>query len=361
MASKMILCRCLMVILGIIIQTYCPVSSRPLARRDADNSTSSLRAIFRDWMTLHGKSYPLASDEYEMRFQIFKENVNYIEALNAKPGRSYKLGINEFTDLTHNEFTAIYASGLKSVDITKPKRFPASASEKRFRHESKTASPLPNRVSWKTNGAVTAAKNQGNCGSCWVFSAVAAVEALNFIKTGKLKTLSEQEFMDCAVPFNVDPCTGYDLRKVFDAITKVGIANETDYPYTAVRGNCKLPLPVAATIDGYDDSYPRNDEIALQEYVATRPVSVSINGAAEGFQHYKSGVFSSGDCHGRVETNHAVLLIGYGTDPDTGVDYWKIKNSWGLGWGMAGIGMIQRGGCGPQGHLGIASEGLYPI
>ncbi|VFQ97106.1 unnamed protein product [Cuscuta campestris] len=349
----------LIVILGTIILTYCPVSSRPFVRRDADNSTSSLRAIFRDWMTLHGKSYPLASDEYEMRFQIFKENVNYIEAFNAKPGQSYKLGINQFTDLTRDEFSVTYASGLKSVNIPKPKRFSASASKERFSASASKESP-PDRVSWIANGATTKVKNQGRCGSCWTFSAVAAVEGLKYIKTGNLSSLSEQELLECAVPRNVDPCTGYTLDGAYHAIMQAGLATEEDYPYTATRGACSLNHhPVAATIAGYDSLFPGSNEAELLELVAEQPVSVGINAASEGFQHYVNGVFD-GECD-QDSLNHAVTIVGYGPAREAGIDYWTIKNSWGVGWGRSGYMRIQRGRSGPKGHCGIAVDAYYPI
>ncbi|VFQ97103.1 unnamed protein product [Cuscuta campestris] len=331
--------------LGILHQTS-PVSSRAI-----DNS--SIRVIFESWKILHGKSYTLASEEHERRFEIFKDNVNRIEAFNAGPGRSYKLGVNKFADLTNEEFSAIYASGYKS-----PKGFPASTSEERFKYESEADSP-PTSLDWRDYGAVTEVKYQGECGCCWAFSAVAAVEGLNKLKTGELVTLSEQELLDCGVPPEANPCNGNTLPDAFKAITHFGLTRETEYyEYTASKGTCNIYTPPAVTIAGYGFVSPSGNEAVLLDAVANRPVSVAVNAATYGFQHYQNGIFDEECDPGKL--NHAMTVVGYGTTAD-GKGYWVLKNSWGRGWGEDGYMRILRGYSDPRGLCGLASEAWYPI
>jgi C1A family cysteine protease len=86
--------------------------------------------------------------------------------------------------------------------------------------------------------------------------------------------------------------------------------------------------------------------------VNSRPVSVAIEADQSAFQLYAGGVFSA-TCGRKLD--HAVLAVGYGTD--NGVDYWKVKNSWGTGWGDHGYMRLKRG----VDLCGIADQANYPI
>jgi len=74
----------------------------------------------------------------------------------------------------------------------------------------KDVNDLPTSIDWRTKGAVNAVKDQGQCGSCWAFSTVASVEGRNFLKTGKLLSLSEQQLVDCDRSEN-QGCNGGDM------------------------------------------------------------------------------------------------------------------------------------------------------
>ncbi|CAN1810446.1 Senescence-specific cysteine protease SAG12 [Linum perenne] len=291
-----------------------------------------MRASHDDWATKHGKTYRDVAEKEE-RFLIFKDNVQRIEAFNNK-GLSFKLGVNKFTDLTNEEFRSMYLG------------------YKNFRYANITA--VPAVVDWRKSGAVTGVKDQGACGCCWAFSAVAAIEGAIKLKTGKLLSLSEQELVDCDVDGVNSGCEGGLMDDAFKFIlTKSsGLTTETNYPYQAEDGICnkKRSSSPVAKITGYED-VPKNNEHALMQAVAHQPVSVAIEGGGFMFQAYESGVFR-GSCG--TDLDHAVTAVGYGKE------YWVLKNSWGADWGENGYMRIQKDGGLKEGLCGLAMEASYP-
>ena len=153
----------------------------PTATLDADLLTAE-DYKFMEFVSTQGKSYGTMS-EFKFRSQIFKQRLAEIEAFNAVEGQTSTVGINMFSDRTESEMKKM--NGYKAEMKT-------SAS-----YVSLDASNLEDTVDWRTKGAVTPVKNQGQCGSCWAFGATATVEAAHFVKTGTLLSLSEQEVVDC--------------------------------------------------------------------------------------------------------------------------------------------------------------------
>ncbi|XP_020219761.1 cysteine protease XCP2 [Cajanus cajan] len=137
-------------------------------------SMDKLIELFESWMSKHNKIYE-SIEEKLLRFEIFKDNLKHIDETN-KVVSNYWLGLNEFADLSHQEFKKKYL-GLK-VDYSTRRESPEEFSYKDVE--------LPKSVDWRKKGAVTPVKNQGSCGSCWAFSTVAAVEGINQIVTGNL-------------------------------------------------------------------------------------------------------------------------------------------------------------------------------
>ena len=137
----------------------------------------------------HSKAFKNETEETTRRL-TWEDNVNTINAHNSDSSKAYKLGINQFSDLTTDEFNSIY-NRLKMPSI-KRKRSVQSADLKAL------AAVIPASVNWTASGAVTPVKDQGKCGSCWSFSSTGAIEGAWFRKYKKLVSLSEQNLIDCS-------------------------------------------------------------------------------------------------------------------------------------------------------------------
>nr|XP_043629331.1 senescence-specific cysteine protease SAG39-like [Erigeron canadensis] len=301
-----------------------------------------------EWMACYGRVYR-DELEKEMRFKIFKENVAYVEAFNNAGNTAYKLSVNEFADQTNEEFKAT-RNGFKLPSTVR------LGQTTPFRYEDVTA--VPSSMDWRKKGAVTPIKNQGQCGSCWAFSTIAATEGITQITSGKLISLSEQELVDCDTSGEDQGCGGGYMDGGFTFIVQnKGINTEAAYPYKAVDATCNTKEEAihAAKITGHED-VPVNSESALLKAVAMQPVSVAIDAGGVDFQLYSAGVFN-GTCG--TELDHGVTVVGYGTSDD-GVKYWLVKNSWGTGWGEDGYIRMLRDIEPVEGMCGIAMMASYP-
>jgi len=310
----------------------------------------AIMELYELWLAQHRKAYN-GLDEKQKRFSVFKDNFLYIHQHNNQGNPSFKLGLNQFADLSHEEFKATYLG----AKLDTKKRLSKSPSP---RYQYSEGENLPESVDWREKGAVAAVKNQGSCGSCWAFSTVAAVEGINQIVTGNLTSLSEQELVDCDTSYN-QGCNGGLMDYAFQfIIDNGGLDSEDDYPYTANDGSCDAYRKNAhvVTIDSYED-VPENDEKSLKKAAAHQPISVAIEASGRAFQFYESGVFTS-TCG--TQLDHGVTLVGYGSE--SGKDYWIVKNSWGKSWGEKGFIRLQRNIEGAStGMCGIAMEASYPV
>ncbi|KAL3715085.1 hypothetical protein ACJRO7_006905 [Eucalyptus globulus] len=338
MASLRNRCCILVTLIFLSGASACQAAGRALQQDD------SMYEMHEQWMARYGRVYT-DMDERQSRFQIFKANTRLIESFNRGSGKPYKLSVNQFADLTNEEFKA----------RNRFKSHMCSAEAASFKYGNGTA--VPSSMDWRKKGAVTPVKNQGQCGCCWAFSAVAAVEGVHEITTGKLISLSEQELVDCDVRSQDQGCEGGWMDSAFQFVEKHGLTTEMNYPYTGTDGKCnaKRESNRAVTIKGYED-VPANSEEALLKAVANQPVSVAIDAGGFEFQFYSSGVFT-GACG--TDLDHGVVAVGYGTS-DNGTKYWLVKNSWGAEWGEEGYIRMQRDVTAKEGLCGIAMKASYP-
>ncbi|XP_028791793.1 vignain-like [Neltuma alba] len=313
-------------------------------------SEESLWDLYERWRSHHTVSRSL--NEKHRRFNVFKANAIHVHNTN-KMDKPYKLKLNRFADMTNHEFQNAYAAS----KVNHHRMFRGTPrGNGTFMYEK--VDRVPPSVDWRKKGAVTAVKDQGQCGSCWAFSAVAAVEGINQIKTKKLISLSEQELVDCDTEQN-EGCNGGLMEYAYEFIKRIGgLTTESNYPYKAEDETCDVSKEKhpAVSIDGYEN-VPQNDEHSLLKAAANQPVSVAIDAGGSDFQFYSEGVFT-GDCGKQL--NHGVAIVGYGTTID-GTKYWIVKNSWGSEWGEQGYIRMQRAISEEEGLCGIAMEPSYPI
>ncbi|XP_037467922.1 ervatamin-B-like [Triticum dicoccoides] len=334
---------------------------------------------FHGWMAAHGRSYATVEEKLR-RFEVYRSNMEFIEAANRDSRMSYSLGETPFTDLTHDEFMAMFSSNSGSNEssweseettVITTRAGPvhegtAAVEEPPRRTNLNLTVVVPPSVDWREKGVVTAAKYQGDsCSSCWAFTSVATMESAHAISTGgSPPVLSEQQLVDC----RINGCGNSWMDKAFEwVIQNGGITTEAAYPYTGKVGTCQRAKPVAVRLRGYKKVTPSGNEAALMAAVAQQPVAASFDYSDPCFQHYIGGVYNAGCSRSGVYTkgacgttqNHALALVGYGTKPD-GTKYWIGKNSWTDQWGDKGFVYFLRDSP-PLGLCGIAKYPLYPI
>ncbi|KAJ7356033.1 hypothetical protein OS493_027430 [Desmophyllum pertusum] len=296
-----------------------------------------------------------------------RDNLRKIQQHNSE-GHSYTLAMNQFGDLTVDEYRFFFL-GLRFSNETE-------------REGSSFLPPsgvtLPTTVDWRTKGYVTGVKDQGQCGSCWAFSATGSLEGQHFKKSGNLVSLSEQNLVDCSRSYGNNGCQGglMDMLSSTSETTVVLILRPAILTkremLTAV--SIKQMLAPLVLVSDWQPSFPnfsddyravdatrfmdiqQGSEPALQSAVATvGPISVAIDASHSSFQLYHSGVYDEPQCSS-TRLDHGVLAVGYGTYQ--GQDYWLVKNSWATSWGNQGYIMMSRN---KNNQCGIATVASYPL
>lgn len=353
------------------------------------NVNASLVERFEKWVSEFKQEFT-GNEHHDMVMSKWIENDKYIEEINAK-NLTYKLGHNQFSGMNSEDFSKYLGySNLfaeRGININKfknklekteclygcVKHHKDAGTLKTiecvtncFDSESYDTVALPDSVDWVTAGAVTPVKNQGQCGSCWSFSTTGALEGAFYIKTGTLDSFSEQQLVDCDNRKNGGKdmgCNGGLMDNAFTWIKKNGgLCTESDYPYTSgttkTSGACVTTCAIVKESDivGFVDVSPNSDN-AMMTALAKQPVSIAIEADQKNFQLYKSGVFTD-SCGTNLD--HGVLVVGYGSM--SGVDYYRVKNSWGETWGDGGYIYMGRGSQynSGKGQCGMLMQASYP-
>jgi C1A family cysteine protease len=290
-----------------------------------DNSERKTFQEFQKFLIKYNKKYNTIA-EYFLRYNVFKKNLKRFSQNKA----SYKMGINQFTDLTPTEFRKGYLNlDMKLVNKINYKKVSVNSKN-----------DAPESWNWVDEGVFGPVKDQGYCGSCWAFSTMGNIEALNAMKTKEYVALSEQQLVDCDTEYD-QGCNGGLMEYAFAYLVEKGCMTEKDYPYVGYDDTCHYDeSKVFLRIDSWL-MLDTQDENEIKEFLYTNgPLAIAIN--ADPFQYYTGGIIDEDEWSCDPEgLNHGVVLVGYGNE--SGVDYWIIRNSWGDYWGEDGYVRVARG------------------
>tara|TARA_B110000208_G_scaffold174102_1_gene218525 strand:+ start:6872 stop:7858 length:987 start_codon:yes stop_codon:yes gene_type:complete len=300
-----------------------------------------LKNQYTSYLSKYQKNY--SETEYNNRLEIYTTNMNYIKYHNDMADlkiKSYYLGETPFTDISNEEFK----SKLQSNKFNQGSCTQLNSSNYSY----------PDNYDWRLQGAVSSIKNQAQCGSCWAFSAVGAIEGIVAIKHNKLISLSDQQLVDCGGSFSNQGCDGGWMDTAFDyVINNTGLCSNESYPYRAVDQQCNTTCKIVpeTNIKKCFDIQPQNESLVIS-YLSRQPISIAIEADSPQFQHYKRGIFDEPECYSN-QIDHGVLLVGYNKR------VLKVKNSWGTDWGMNGYIKFARSGDG-VGMCGAYTNPSFP-
>lgn len=365
------------ILLFILIIAFVAKSQSVVSNRD-----SIVMSRFAEWMAVHDIR---SKDETHLAhiFNNWVDNDKYIEYTNSK-NLSYTLGHNAYSGMNLEEFGELMGFKANSDSINKGLRGNAFDGVPVLEQkEILSLEALPTSVDWRAKGKISQIHDQKSCGSCYVFSAVATIETAVAIKTGNLYDLSEQQGVSCSkIKYGNLGCSGGQYQNIFKfSEDNFGLCTEVDYPYTSQNGDTgtciKTCTPIKeTTVSSYVTVTPYSDNAVLTA-LTIGSINIAIEADTKSFQLYKSGIYDDyNGCNSnskggatpdaKPDIDHAVVLVGYGTE--AGKDYYILRNSWGLTWGLQdtpdnyGYMKISRGSqYGKYGMCGLLTEPMYPI
>jgi len=313
-------------------------------------------AHFNKFVSINSKTYD--SEASRLRaLENFHRNLVSLAAL-ANPAH----GVTKFSDMSEEEFKAMYLTLKPRSAEDRSKTAPYDGTCHACNMFPENADLAATDYDWTTKGAVTPVKDQGQCGSCWAFGTVADIEGTHFLASKKLVSLSEQQLVSCDTQYGDEGCNGGLMNNAFEYIIATGgVVAETAYPYTSGggrTGTCSKAKvkSFAATISSWNQiSSDASGEQAIFDALAkVGPIVIALD--ATPMQSYSRGIDNPSNCEDSpYSINHAVTIVGYGTE--NGVDFWKIKNSWGSSWGENGYYRIVRG----KNKCALATDAVHSV
>ncbi|CAD8172513.1 unnamed protein product [Paramecium octaurelia] len=271
---------------------------------------NNTRVEFQSWKTKYGKSY--TGEQEVFRFLNFQLNLNKVNNHNSDETKTYKMRMNQFSDLSEEEFELLYLTHYTPDEIIEQYQINDDQESSIKKNDN-----IKSSVDWRS---ITQVKDQGKCGGCWAFGAVGAVEAWFYVKNKTQVVLSEQQLIDCDT--QSFGCNGGYQNLALKYVANHGLNDANVYPYTQKQSATCLYNTGPYKTNGAQGVSSNNFKSLLTEY----PLVVVVD--ASNWQFYGGGVFN--DCNKSV--NHAVLAVGFDEN-----DNWFIKNSWGTSWGEKGF------------------------
>jgi len=334
---------------------------------------------FHNFIQRYRRPYKHGSDEYNERLQLFKQRASQVEQLNKRSQRLWTAGVNKLSDRTEAELAELRgwrgiarsggASGARSAEGT-------------FLTQRGRGKPLASSFNWTALKAASSVVDQGGCGSCWAVASSKVLEAhAEIYNPRSQRSFSAQELVSC-VPNprecgGTGGCEGATVELAFHWALNHGLAPESETPYQGITGECKKSGSLVQLLRGNEaaledvtrpgvhmarngapglkfgmhgwERLPENSYEALLRATSERgPVGVSV--AAQAWASYANGIFD--DCEKDSIIDHAVVLMGYGKDEDTGALFYLVQNSWGPEWGEQGrIRLLRQNG--DEEHCGV--------
>lgn len=320
-------------------------------------------AEFGTFMQKHGKVYADEA-EYMKRLSIYRENLDRIEYMRMEDPTA-EFGVNHLSDMSRDEFSSMKMKPMTSEHLAK-------SCLSNGAQISEVATAAPASFDWREHsGVVNAVQDQGQCGSCYIFSAVGNIES-QMGRQGKLSVLSKQMDIDClhgsgSIIYNGKNVTvqdngcdgGFPWIVMNDHRYTHGPVLQSAYGrYQARDGTCKLDkkdIKPVVEVTGYD-CITGGEEVMAAYLAENGPLSFAMN--ADYLQFYTGGVSHPKSCS-PLSLDHAMMIVGYGTQKDSsGKDQpvWICRNSWAASWGLKGYFYLYRGDntCGIAGAVSSA-------
>ncbi|XP_049745541.1 dipeptidyl peptidase 1 isoform X1 [Elephas maximus indicus] len=298
-----------------------------------------------EYMSVNAAHLENLQEMYSNR--LYKYDLNFVKAINSIQKSWTATTYMEYETLSLRDM--IRRAGGHSQRIPRPKPAPLTAEiQQEILH-------LPASWDWRNvHGInfVSPVRNQASCGSCYSFASMGMLEARLRILTNNSQTpvLSPQEVVSCSQ--YAQGCEGgFPYLIAGKYAQDFGLVEEACFPYTATDTPCKVKKDCFRY---YSSEYHYvggfyggcNEALMKLELVNHGPVVVSFE-VYDDFIHYHKGIYHHTGLRDPFNpfelTNHAVLLVGYGTDSASGLDYWIVKNSWSATWGEDGYFRIRRG------------------